>query len=525
MGAATGSDGAGTSAIVVAALSDPATYPDGPDTVTVHETHGSWVFVAGPRAYKVKKPVVLAFLDYGTLERRRAMCREELRLNRRLAPELYLGTVALVRRGDGFALDDDDATPDALEVAVAMARFDEADTLASRIGAGCASAADARAVGVRLAAFHAATPAHADPTAVATLRTAIRGTLDDLEADGADPHAIAALRSLMEAFLSARRKELDARARAGRVRDGHGDLRAEHVLLTDPLQVVDAIEFDPGLRVIDVAADLAFLAMDLEGLGAADLAGELVDAYRGAGGDPGDDALLAAMACYRALVRAKVDLVRSGQGAAAARERAGQRIALARRFAWRARGPLVLAVCGPPASGKSTLAAAIAADSGRRALSSDLVRKELVGIAPTERAGAGAYDAATTRATYRELGRRAAQTLATAGGVIVDATLGDHAMRDALREGLGSAGAPLVFVECRAPAALLDRRAGERERNPGRVSDAGPEIARDLRARWQPLDEVPANDHVALRTDRPVGDALVTLWRELDLRLASGPRR
>lgn len=197
--------------------------------------------------------------------------------------------------------------------------------------------------------------------------------------DDAAARRVLALDRFAGAFLAGRRGQIEARAAAGCVRDGHGDLRAEHVVLEDPPAVVDRLEFDARLREIDVADDLAFLLMDLERLGAADAARPLVDAYREAGGDPGSVALLSFYGAYRALVRVKVALLRAAQlgdggAAGAARGQARELLALAERFGWRARGPLVLAVSGPPASWKSTLAEALARRSGWPLLSSDALR-------------------------------------------------------------------------------------------------------------------------------------------------------
>ncbi len=480
-----------------------------------HETHCSWAFVAGDRVLKVKKPVVLEFLDYGTLERRREMCREEVRISRRLAPRLYRGTVAIVARDDGtVGLDPDDAAPGAIEVAVDMHRYDDADTLAARWAAGDATPEQLRAVGARLAAFHAMErrPEEAG-RALATLRAAVRTTLDDLMDTGVD---VRVARGAMEAALAARRDELLARGRRGLVVDGHGDLRAEHVLLTEPIQAVDALEFDPGLRIADVACDLGFLVMDLEGAGARELAVALVDGYRDAGGDPGDPALLAMMACYRALVRAKVDLVRAGQGERAAHARARARLDQAMTLGWRARGPQLLAVCGPPATGKSTLARALCAQGDLARVASDVVRKRHAGLAPTQRAPQSAYDREATLHTYRELGEHAAAALATGRGAVIDATLGDPVARAALRDALGHAAQRLRYVECRVPAAEAARRARARETERARESDATAEIAERLSARWVPLDEVPADRHLLLRTDRPVPEVIVDVAAWLD---------
>ncbi|MGZ4268347.1 MAG: bifunctional aminoglycoside phosphotransferase/ATP-binding protein [Solirubrobacteraceae bacterium] len=491
------------------ALGDPATYGDGCTEVVRHETHGSWVFLAGDRAVKVKKPVVLPFLDYGTRERRGEMCREEVHVNRRLAPDLYLGTVGLVPRPDGtVAFDPDDEAFEAVEPAVLMRRYDEADTLAARQTAGRATPAQLAAAGARLAAFHAvqARPSEA-AAALAALRAAVRTTIDDLETASAvvaqAPAITRQLRGVLEAGLSARRDELLERGRRGLVVDGHGDLRAEHVLLTDPVQVVDALEFDPALRLADVACDLGFLVMDLEGRAARDLAAALVTGYRDAGGDPGDDSLLALMACYRALVRAKVDVVRARQGEPEGAGRARARLVQAAQLGWRARGPQLLAVCGPPATGKSTLARALCAQGDMVRVSSDRVRKAHVGVAATAPAPPAAYAPGATIEVYRTLGEHAAAALATGRGAVIDATLGDPEARAALRAGLGRAAPLLRFVECRVPTAEAQRRAAERERVGPGESDAGAVIAARLAAGWAPLDEVAAERHLVLRADRP----------------------
>jgi aminoglycoside phosphotransferase family enzyme len=280
------------------------------------ETHGSWVLLTPSRAYKIKKPVTMAFLDYGSLARRREMCREEVAVNRRAAPGVYVGVRAIVSRDDRLELGPDDA-PDAIEYAVEMRRIDEAETLAAALDAGEAPPELISEVGSRIAAFHAAAP----PVVSSVGAEAIKRSIDDdfaslstlLSDDPALARDLVAAERFAADFLGARWTELDARAHDGWVRDGHGDLRAEHVLLGAAPALVDAIEFDPGLRRIDVGLDLAFLVMELHAAGRPDLGDALVAGYRDAGGDPGDDRLVAFFAAYRARVRAKVALIRASQ--------------------------------------------------------------------------------------------------------------------------------------------------------------------------------------------------------------------
>jgi uncharacterized protein len=511
----------------VAALSDPSTYGTD-EEVEVRETHISWVFLTGDRAYKVKKPLRLPFVDYSSLERRLGACEAEVRLNRRLAPDVYLGVRGLVP-GDGGARLAGADHPDAVEYMVEMRRFNDDDTLAAMVRTGEADRADVARTGELLAAFHAAAPPAERPDGAEAVKRAYDDTLASLRSLlSARQAPVVAAESFATAFLAARWLELDLRASAGLVREGHGDLRAEHVLPGDPPRIVDCVEFNRELREIDVGADLAFLVMDLHRLGRPDLAVALLNAYREAGGDPGDDALLAFHAGYRARVRAKVRLLRARQldepAAGREREEARHLLALAATLDWAARSPLVLAIGGVSASGKSALASALAAESGYTLVSSDVTRKAAAGLSPVHRGSAGLYDARHDRDTYRRMASAAAHA-SERGGVIVDATLRRRWHRDALREAL--ADRPLFFVECRAPTRTLLERAVRRRRAPS-ISDASPEVVmRQLRDR-EPYDEIPAEQHVVVRTDRDVGAAAAQVVQALDqrwTRIASPPLR
>jgi predicted kinase len=333
---------------------------------------------------------------------------------------------------------------------------------------------------------------------------------------------VQALERFAHAFIATHEDTFRERAARGLIREGHGDLRAEHVLLAgDRVQVVDCVEFDRDLRELDVADDLAFLVFDLAALGGERFCDPLVQAYRDGGGEPGDESLLAFYATYRALVRTKVALVRAGQlpagGAAYTREstRARDLVALAERFAWRARLPLAILVCGAPASGKSHLAHALAELSGLPHLSSDLARKRLAGIEPNQTAPADTYSDEWNLRTYTELGRAAALEVARRRGVIVDATFRHLADRGAFMAAFGEA-APALFIECRAPRAVLAQRARLRAQDPGRVSDADVSVVLREEHSWEPLEEVSAQAHLMLRTDRPVQRIVEDLMELLD---------
>lgn len=500
------------------ALLDVEAYPHRPEAVELRETHISWVFLTEDKAYKLKKPVVFPFLDYGSPARRRALCHEELRLGRRFAPSVYRGVVGIAPRPDGGLRIVPEHDDRAVEYAVVMRRFDEADTLAAHLRARTARELELMTVGAAVSAFHHESPAVAAPDPH-WLVTVVEETLASLGTAGAPGPRLTSLARFCREALRAFGPDLAARAAAGLVREGHGDLRAEHVLLGERVELVDSVEFDPSLRITDVAYDFAFLVMDVAGVDD-DAARALVSGYEAGHVDLGPTALLDVFCVVRALVRAKVDYLRAAQltGAAAQERlaRALDRIALAERFAWRVRLPRLVCVSGLAASGKSTLAEALGAVAGRPVLSSDRVRKLRVGIDPYERAAPSAYGHAESRAVYEELARRARSAVRGEGGVIVDATFRRAADADAF-----VMAAPIApeWVVCEAPAEVRMERAAARAAR-GSISDAGPAvIAGELGVYPGPF-HAPGPELARLDTTLPVPRVLEDLASALDARLA-----
>ena len=330
-----GEAGAGPGALppLVAAMMAPGFYRHRPARVELRQTHISYVLLAGAYVYKIKKPVRFAFLDYGTLERRRHFCEEEVRLNRRLAPDVYLGVVPLIERAGSFELGEGAvATPGwtTVEYAVRMRRLPDDRMLDRLLKAGRVREEDLRAVARRLASFHSAAstedaPLFGAPDAVArTLEENFEETEPLVGRTISEPD-FAAIRRYSTRFLAENREVFKVRIREGRVREGHGDLRAEHVCLIDGVVVFDCVEFSKRLRYCDVSSELAFLAMDLDFLGAPVLARDLIRAYAGATGDETLTALLPFYQCYRAYVRGKVESLKSMEAEVPGgeRERAG----------------------------------------------------------------------------------------------------------------------------------------------------------------------------------------------------------
>jgi aminoglycoside phosphotransferase family enzyme/predicted kinase len=501
---------------LVAALLDPGVYPSAPSHVELRETHISWVFLAGGLAYKVKKPLVLPFLDYGTPERRREMCAEEVRLNARLAPEIYLEVVGIARAGDRYRLTAED-DPAAVDYAVKMRRVEEGRSLAALAATGELSEDHIRAAARVLARFHSAAaivpPERADVAVFEGILAENTETLRRQAGGLIEPARLEAMAHFIDAFMDAHRAELISRAAAERVRDCHGDLRAEHVIAPrgSAIYVYDCIEFNRELREIDVGADLAFLVMDLAALGAEGLAGLLAEEYRRAGGDPGEERLLWFYAAYRAWVRAKVGCVRAGELAPGdpelprVRGEVNTMMRLGHRFAWRTRGPIVLVLCGVSATGKTSVARTLAELSGWKHLSSDVIRKRRAGLSPTDRGGPEIYTHERTIETYAELGRAAArQVRSGAPGVIVDATFHKREERDAFRSALGESTAAF-FVRCTAPRSVLGARIRARAGERDQVSDADEVVLDRQLAELEPIDEVPCGRRADLLTDDSPG--------------------
>ncbi len=514
------------------ALATPAMYPGTPEVV-MHETHASWVFVAGDRAYKLKKPVSLGFLDYSTLARRHRACREEVRVNRELAPGVYLGVRAILRSGSGspagFRLARDGA-PGAVEYAVEMRSFSERDTFAGLIVSGSLTRAHVAAAARLLAEFHRSAPVAADwgpDSVLAVWRANVEELAHMRHPAGWRIDVVAAFG---EAFVARHEPELRRRARLGQARDGHGDLRCEHVLLAGPtVRVVDRIEFDPRLRRTDVACDLAFLAMDLEARGQRWAARELIGAYRHAGISPGGEALRSFYAVHWALVRAKVTLIAAAahdggkadadvRAAGAKLDQEAQQLwSLSERLCWRARAPLAIVICGPAASGKSTLAAELSRRSEMPVVCTDVVRKRLAGVDEHEPARAEHYSARFTRATYEHLGRDALLELRRAGGVIVDATCRAREDRALLLDRLRRVGMiRVIVVRCEVPLEVARRRAAGRLHDPLRISDATPEIAEEQFRSFEELDELADDRVLRLDTTQSLDAQLAELARAVD---------
>lgn len=465
------------------------------------ETHISRVFLGPDTAWKLKKPVRLAFLDFSTLAAREAYCRRELALNAPAAPGLYRDVVPLSRGTDGaLSLG---GTGEVVDWVVRMARVPEGDFLDRIAARGGLDAALLDAIADSVAAFHAGLPPVGGIDLAGAMARVIEGNVQAGHEAGLDPARVATWAGAARAVLGRRRPALAARAAGGFVRRCHGDLHLGNLCLWQGRPVpFDALEFDEALATIDTAYDLAFLLMDLDRRAGRAAANRVLSRYVGRTGDVGLVGDLPLYLSLRAMVRAHVT-ARMGDGAAGA-------ALLATAEAYLAPPPaLLVAIGGLQGTGKTTLARALAPAlgpaPGALVLRSDETRKRLAGLAPEQRLPDDAYTRAASDAVYAALFADAAACLAGGHAAVVDAVFLSAAERDGIEAVARRAGVAFAGVWLEAPAAVLEARLAART---GDASDADAAVMRRAAARdpgpigWARLDA--AAEGVAARAQAVV---------------------
>ena len=505
--------------VLIERLLEPAPYPHPTEAIRLVETHISWVILTGPFAYKLKKPVSLGFVDYTTLDLRRRSCEGEVRVSGRFAPELYVAAVPITGSVEVPCVGGEG---EPIEYAVKLVQFDEADRLDSRFVAGRLTAADCRALGEAIAAVEECLPAarRGDPwgtadsvfAAAAVNLAAIRTHLP--EAAG----RVDRLEGWLRRRLDAAAPLLVARQATGRVRECHGDLHLANIVLHDGrMTAFDAIEFSDNLRWIDVANDVAFLVMDLKARGRADLATEVVSSWVEATGDHGSLAVLPIYEAYRAIVRASIAAIRGGQGDGAARGEGLKYLDLAERLAV-GEPPAMIVTCGMSGSGKSTVAAELVGPLAGVRIRSDVERKRLVGMRPTDRpadavATEALYDESCTRRVYDRLATLAGMVLDAGRTVVIDATCIKRWQRDRLAAVALARGVPLIWVVFDLPTEAVLARLATRQAAGGDPSDASVAVVRRQLAASEPLANEEAFGNAAIvrvaATDGPAEPAAV----------------
>ncbi len=512
---------------LVQALLQPTAYPERPASVELAETHISHLFFTPHHVYKVKKAVNFGFLDFTTLEKRRYYCHQEVELNRRISPQVYLGVMEVRRQGGRYTVEGPGET---VEYAVKMRRLPQERLLATLLRQGEVTPEDIRRLGIKIAAFHAGAGTSPDITRLGGLE-AVRQNLEEnfaqtrqyvgacLSQDTFDD-----LEAYSHAFMALKERLFRQREAQERVRDCHGDLHTGQIFLENGISIIDCIEFNERFRYSDVAADLAFLAMDLDFYNRQDLSRLLVETYVEASGDPGVRELMDFFKVYRAYVRGKVTAFRLDDPTLGEEER--QRVVsqaqayfhLAHSYAQPFPRPALVLVCGLTGAGKTTVAQELARRWGLTSISSDQVRKELAGMAATEHQyvafGQGIYSPEFSQLTYQTMLQRAEEELHQGRSVVLDATFrraGERVQAVALAHSLG---VETWVVECVLEEGEVRRRLEERVRQGGSVSDSRWELYGPMQEQWEPVREVPAGRYLRVDTSPALQEVMRRLSRD-----------
>lgn len=500
---------------LVAALAKASCYDHDVDKIRLVQTHISWVILTGSFAYKVKKPIKLPFLDFRTLESRRRYCTEEVRLNRRLAPELYLGVVPI---GGSHSAPRVGAKP-AIEYAVKMRQFDTDAELHHRVERGLVTREALVDFATRLAEFHGGLAALDLGTEIGRLSGNALDNIGELARylPKTRERDIAALRSWTEQELACLGPVFGWRAAAGAYKECHGDLHLKNLLWRDGAIVAfDALEFDRRLREIDVISEAAFLAMDLIVHRRPDLSHAFLNGYLEASGDYSGVHVLRFHLVYRALVRAKVEALGGTQGA---RARGLDRyLGTALELCSRPK-PLLIITHGLSGSGKTHVTEKLVGTLPALRVRSDLERKRLHGLAAFARTGSGVgqgvYTSSDHERTYTALAGATDTLLRHGFNAIVDAAFLRRSDRWAFRQLAAANGARFAILEATAPTRELRRRVVAREAHGRDASEANLAVLDHQLRNREPLDRAERRATIRVATHRSVG------YRNLLRRLAN----
>jgi aminoglycoside phosphotransferase family enzyme/predicted kinase len=484
---------------LIAALQNPALYPHPVESFQVIETHISWVVLTGPFAYKIKKPVNFGFLDFTNLSDREHFCNEELRLNQRLTEGLYLEVLPITGSAEAPAIN---GSGPVIEYALKMRQFPQSQLLGEVQGRGELTTDHIDALATQIAQFHLNAPRvpleHPLGTAAAIMAPVTQNfeQIRPMLSDKADLLQLDALQAWAEASFERLQPLFERRKTEGFIRECHGDIHLGNATLLDGNVVLfDCIEFNEPFRLIDVTADAAFLAMDLEDRGLKPLSRRFVSAWLEQTGDYDALEILNFYKAYRAMVRGKVGLFRLGQ-----EESAVQRAVILRQYrayaalaeSYSAIPSRLLAIThGVSAVGKSHVAMRLVEALGAIRLRSDVERKRLFGEQDSEAQGqlsAGIYSQDASAATYERLHQLADAALRAGFPVVIDATYLKQTQRQAAWDVAQETGAPFLILDCQAPDTVIASWLAQRQAAGQDPSDATLDVVKAQQASREPLD-------------------------------------
>jgi uncharacterized protein len=523
---------------LIAFLESPEAYRHKPTGVSALQTHISWVFIASPFVFKVKKPVNLGFLDFTTLEKRHYFCQREIELNRRLCPEIYLDVVPIYETDSGFSFE---PRGDVVEYAVKMKELPHGWFLNELLEKNRVGEKEINRVISTLHRFYQAeTPTPeieqwGTPEKLKISTDENFTQVDPFIGKTISTAAFEAIRHYTNQFFELNKNLFYERIQQHRVLDCHGDLRLDHVHLTpEATTIFDCIEFNDRFRFIDIANDLAFLAMDFDFKGRSDL-GNLF--LRNAARELGDAGMLKIAnlyKCYRAFVRGKVESIQATEKETTNLEehqkQATHYFRFALGYAIAGAEPLILVVMGRVGTGKSTIAKRLAGELDWPVFSSDQTRKALAGVPLTQRTPSElrpkVYSARMTQKTYRRLledgftaiacrsRERLPRLSQSHNGVILDATFSTRALRKFLRDECEKANVPIQFVELEVDPNEIKNRLKLRDEKTAETSDARLEDFEKLNAEYQPPSEL-GPDLISVSTTSSVSDTVKAMLLRL----------
>ena len=501
------------------AMADPAFYPHSVSKLERRDTHISAVFLTGDFVYKLKKPIDFGFLDYTGLETRRRMCELEVCLNQRLSHGVYMAVVPLSRVGDGFHPGD---SGEVVEYAVKMKQLPDEASLANLIVSGTISSDEMLRLGLRLAEFYAASERNEQIERYGSREVIEFNTEENfrqLEPFVGNPLVKDQLEFVKESsrgFLRDRGGLFQRRIAEGRICDGHGDLRAEHVYFLDRIQIIDCIEFNERFRYGDTAVDLAFLHMDVERLGGADLSLGVLNGYTEFSRDYGIYTLLDFYSCYRAVVKMKISCLSMAELAEGPRKRLMERRAveyldLAFGYAIQFARPTLWIMCGMPGTGKSTFAERLREIFHIILFRSDEARKELPGYRGPVPFGTGLYRSDMRGHIYSRLLSMAHDELKNGRSVILDATFSRQKWREEAVRLAQDMDANILFFECVSSLTTIRDRLSRRRQNESSGSDARVEHLPGLIDEYESPDELSSKQHTRINTEDDIEANLRTI--------------
>ena len=476
---------------IINSLRNPAAYPVATGSVELIQTHVSWLFLTDTHVFKIKKPVNFGFLDFSTLELRRFYCHEELRLNRRLCPDIYEQVITLHEAGSGATFW---GTGAIIEYAVMMKRLPADRMLDRLVECAAISVGEIQSIACEISTFHSHARTSAHISTFGSLEQICFNWQESFDQTVQFQELTLPLKlrknicRYVESFIADHGDLLHERVRQGYIRECDGDIHLGNICLVDKTAYIfDCIEFNERFRCSDTVADISFLLMDLDCHRRPDLAAAALSAYMSASGDTGIAGLVLFYKVYRAFVRGKVESMQLLDGGIdeetrrVATKRAINYFRLAQGYSIRGRIPVTLFItCGTMGCGKSTLAGQLAFELGTVVCNSDVVRKQLAGVAPETSVpvpfGEGLYSVEMTRATYSHLILLAGRELAAGHSVIIDAGFGTRALRAecARLAAFHTAGFVILYVQCDQDEQRL--RLGKRSSRGGSESDGRVEL-------------------------------------------------